>query len=115
MFAQSESFPLSLGIIVAVGMTQSVYLALNMATVQLLSPPEISGRVFAVRTIIWGIAPFGQLLLGGLAEVVGPQTALVAIGTVAAATQVGVWLWIRAAPIRSPGEREPSPAGADDA
>ena len=114
LFAQSESFPLSLGIIVVVGMTQSVYLALNMATVQLLSPPEISGRVFAVRTIIWGIAPFGQLLLGGLAEVVGPQTALVAIGAVAAATQVGVWLWTRAAPIRQPGEREPSPAGADD-
>ncbi len=114
LFAQSESFPLSLGIIVLVGMTQSVYLALNMATVQLLSPPEISGRVFAVRTIIWGIAPFGQLLLGGLAEVVGPQTALVAIGAVAAATQVGVWLWTRAAPIRQPGEREPSPAGTED-
>ena len=114
LFAQSESFPLSLGIIVVVGMTQSVYLALNMATVQLLSPIEISGRVFAVRTIIWGIAPFGQLLLGGLAEVVGPQTALVAIGAVAAATQVGVWLWTRAAPIRQPGEREPSPAGTED-
>ena len=114
LFAQSETFALSLGIILVVGMTQSVYLSLNMATVQLLSPSEISGRVFAVRTIIWGIAPFGQLLLGGLAEVVGPQTALVAIGAVAAATQVGVWLWTRAAPIRAPGESEPSPAGASD-
>lgn len=114
LFAQSESFTLSVGIIVVVGMTQSVYLALNMAMVQLLSPPEISGRVFAFRTIIWGIAPFGQLLLGAIAEVVGPQTALVAIGAVAAATQVGVWLWTRAAPIRQPGEREPTPAGVDD-
>ncbi len=114
LFAQSESLASSLGIILVVGMTQSIFLALNMATVQLLSPSEISGRVFAFRTIIWGIAPFGQLLLGALAEVVGPQTALVAIGAVAAATQVGVWLWTRAAPIRQPGEREPSPAGAED-
>ena len=114
LFAQSESLAPSLGIIVMVGMTQSIFLALNMAMVQLLSPSEISGRVFAFRTIIWGIAPFGQLLLGALAEVVGPQTALVAIGAVAAATQVGVWLWTRAAPIRSPGESEPSSVGARD-
>ena len=115
LFAQSETFALSLGIIVVVGMTQSIFLALNMATVQLLSPSEISGRIFAFRTIIWGVAPFGQLILGGLAEVVGPQTALVAVGAIAAATQVGVWLWTRAAPIRQPGEQAPSPTGAGDA
>ena len=115
LFAQSETFALSLGIIVVVGMTQSIFLALNMATVQLLSPSEISGRIFAFRTIIWGVAPFGQLILGGLAEVVGPQTALVAVGAVAAATQVGVWLWTRAAPIRQPGEQAPSPTEAGDA
>ena len=114
LFAQSDTFALSLGIIVVVGMTQSIFLALNMATVQLLSPSEISGRVFAFRTIIWGVAPFGQLILGGLAEVVGPQTALVAVGAVAAATQVGVWLWVRAAPIRAPSESAPSVAGAGD-
>ena len=115
LFAQSDALALSLGIIVVVGMTQAIFLSLNMAMVQQLSPREISGRVFAFRTIIWGIVPFGQVLLGALAEVVGPQTALAAVGAVAAATQVGVWLWVRAAPIRAPGESAPSAAGAGDA
>ena len=58
--------------------------------------------------------PFGQVLLGALAEVVGPQMALAAVGAVAATVQVGVWLWVRAAPIRAPSESAPSVAGAGD-
>lgn len=108
-FSQSEWLALSVAIMVGAGMTQSIFLAINMAMVQQLAPSEIAGRVFAFRAVIWGIAPVGHLMLGGLAEVIGPKAGLAAIGMVSAVVQLGVWIRIRAKPLQIALDEVPEP------
>lgn len=100
-FAQSSSFPLALGMLAIVGLLQGTFLTLNMATVQFLAPAEMRGRVFAIRSIVWGLSMLGQLLVGGIASVTSPQTGLAVVGLMAAAAQVGMLLWLWT--IRGPG------------
>jgi len=65
----------------------------------------IQGRVFSIRIVIWGVAPLGQLAVGGLANAYSPQTALAIFGLSAAATQVGMIFRLR-------GAREPEGGAA---
>ena len=49
------------------------------AGVQTLVPDEIRGRITALWLMTWGLVPFGSLLAGGLAEILGaPMTTMVA-------------------------------------
>ncbi len=94
-FAISEAFALSVFLLLLVGLCQSIYMINNMTLVQIVTPKEFQGRVFSIRIVIWGIAPVGQLAIGGLADAYSPQTALAIFGLAAAATQVGMVFWLR--------------------
>jgi MFS family permease len=70
------------------------FIAIN-TTLQLIVPSDYRGRVLALYTLSFtGIAPFGALVLGFIAYVIGTPMALALYGTLSAA--IGVWLWQRA-------------------
>lgn len=104
-FARSELFLLSVFLMFLVGFFQSLYMIINMTLVQVVTPKEFQGRVFSIRIVIWGVAPLGQLAVGGLANAYSPQTALAIFGLSAAATQVGMIFRLR-------GAREPEGGAA---
>lgn len=67
------------------------YTATTNALVQLLVEDGYRGRVMGLHTVMFaGAAPFGALLLGSIAERVGPQAALVVSG--AGAVMAAMWL-----------------------
>jgi MFS family permease len=90
-FAFSRSFPLSLALLAAVGFGFVLQNTTSNTIVQMLVPDHLRGRVMAVYTLtFFGTMPFGSLLVGSIAQVLGPTVA-VAIG---AAATLACALWI---------------------
>ena len=81
-FSFSRSFWLSAAILILVGGAMMVQMASSNTLIQAMVPDELRGRVMAVYSMMFmGMAPFGALFAGALAERIGaPHT--VAIGGV---------------------------------
>jgi MFS family permease len=110
-FSQSTSFPLSLGALVLIGMWQSGSMTMNMALIQYLAPREMRGRVFAIRMIVWGMMPVGQVALGLGARASSPEMALMVMGLAGSAVQVILWVWMRRVRMEIPQEAGTEPGG----
>jgi MFS family permease len=82
LFSQSRSFWLSALLLVPVGASMMVQMAASNTLIQSMVPDALRGRVMAVYSMMFmGMAPFGALWAGWLAERIGaPGT--VAIGGV---------------------------------
>jgi MFS family permease len=79
-FALSHSYPLSLLVLIAVGITMLPQLSLCNILIQSNIPDEFRGRVMSVYTLfIFGMHPIGGLIFGALAERFGAPAAI-AIG-----------------------------------
>jgi MFS family permease len=80
LFSLSTSFWLSAVLLVPVGFSMMIQMSSSNTLVQAMVPDELRGRVMAVYSMMFmGMAPFGALLSGSLAEKFGaPMT--VAIG-----------------------------------
>ncbi|HEU0015366.1 MAG TPA: MFS transporter [Longimicrobium sp.] len=82
-FALSPSYPLSLGLLAAVGFTMILNNASINALLQARVPNRLRGRVMSVYVFMFiGMAPLGSLQAGALARWFGAPTA-VAIGATA--------------------------------
>lgn len=58
-------------------------LALTNTTLQLASPPELRGRIMSLYNLaVMGLAPFGNLQAGAVAEAFGTRFALMLAGTI---------------------------------
>jgi MFS family permease len=80
LFSFSRSFWLSALLLVPVGFSMMIQMASSNTLVQSLVPDELRGRVMAVYSMMFmGMAPFGALLSGSLADRLGSPAA-VAIG-----------------------------------
>jgi MFS family permease len=78
-FALSRSFPLSLAFLVLVGFAFISQNATSNTLVQSIVPDELRGRVMSVYSLLFfGTAPFGSLLVGGVAQASSPTIAVVA-------------------------------------
>jgi MFS family permease len=80
LFSLSRSFWLSILLLIPVGFSMMIQMSSSNTLVQSMIPDELRGRVMSVYSMMFmGMAPFGALLAGSLAEVIGaPQT--VALG-----------------------------------
>jgi MFS family permease len=79
-FSLSRSFGLSAVLLVPVGASMMVQMAASNTLIQSMVPDALRGRVMAVYSMMFmGMAPFGALFAGSLAERVGAPTT-VAIG-----------------------------------
>lgn len=91
-FAFSRDLTLSTVILLPLGFSMIVYMAGVNTLLQTLVPDELRGRIMALFSMmIIGMAPFGSLLAGGLAHLVGaPWTvALCGAASVAVAAVFG--------------------------
>ncbi|MBI4164957.1 MAG: MFS transporter [Acidobacteria bacterium] len=80
LFALSRSFYLSIALLVPVGFSMMLQMASSNTLIQTMSPDALRGRVMAVYSMMFmGMAPFGALLAGALADRLGAPTT-VALG-----------------------------------
>jgi len=107
-FAFSRSFTLSLVLLAVVGFGFVLQNTTGNTIVQLLVPDQLRGRVLSVYTLtFFGTMPFGLLLIGSIAQALGP-TAGVAIG--AAVTLVYALFTLLTRPVLLELTVEPLPA-----
>jgi MFS family permease len=83
LFSLSRNFWLSTGLLVPVGFCMMLEMSSSNTLIQAMVPDELRGRVMAVYSMMFmGMAPFGALIAGVLADRVGaPLT--VALGAIA--------------------------------
>jgi len=79
-FSLSTSYPLSLALLVLVGMFQMAYLSLTNTLLQLATPQEYLGRVMSIFMLDRGLMPLGSMAAGAIAEVLGAPFALAIMG-----------------------------------
>ncbi len=94
LFSLSRSFWLSALILVPVGFSMMTQMASSNTLVQAMIPDELRGRVMSVYSMMFmGMAPFGSLLAGTLAGIIGaPQT--VALGGAVCIVASGVYWYL---------------------
>jgi hypothetical protein len=81
-FGLSKSFYLSLGLLTVSGMADNVSVVIRSTLVQLLTPPEMLGRVSAVNSVFIGSSnELGAFESGVMARLLGAVTAVVIGGT----------------------------------
>lgn len=83
LFSLSRALWLSAAALVGAGFTLIVQMASSNTLVQSMVPDELRGRVMSVYSMMFlGMAPFGSLLAGALAERVGAPATVAAGGAV---------------------------------
>ncbi len=86
LFAVSRAFWLSALLLVPVGLSMMVQMASSNTLIQVMVPDALRGRTMAVYSMMFmGMAPFGSLLAGVLAEKIGAPETVAAGGAVCVA------------------------------
>jgi predicted MFS family arabinose efflux permease len=93
-FALVPVFSLALGLLVLTGVCAGGFAATQSALVLAVADETMRGRAMGLLSMAIGALPFGMVLLGVLAEAVGPSTALV-IDLVAGTVALALWLLYR--------------------
>jgi MFS family permease len=79
LFALSRSYPLSMVLLVIVGLFMTLFTTTANTRILSLTPPELQGRVMSVYSLMFlGMTPFGSFLAGVIAQRFGAPTALIA-------------------------------------
>ena len=89
------NFPASLVMLALVGATGTAFMALNSALVQIITPPEMHGRVQGVFIAALGLTSLGGLPMGMLVDAIGPSLTM---GLFGAVTMVFVIVMVLARP-----------------
>jgi MFS transporter, DHA1 family, staphyloferrin A biosynthesis exporter len=76
VFAFSVSWPLSLCMMVVVGMGQIINNTAGTATIQTYTEPEYLGRVMSIMSMSFGLSSLGAFFAGLLAQDIGAQWAI---------------------------------------
>ena len=83
LFSLSRTFWLSAVLLVPVGFFMMVQMSASNTLIQAMSPDQLRGRVMAVYSMMFmGVAPFGALLAGTLADRLGSPLTVAAGGVV---------------------------------
>jgi len=93
LIAFSRSLPAALPLMVLIGWGSVTQLAMTNTLVQLLVPNELRGRV--ISTYLWalqGVAPFGSLFVGALAQQFGAPVAVLFGGGVCLLAVIAIHL-----------------------
>ena len=91
-FALSKSYPLSLVLAFALGVTSQFYMTTISAILQLNLPNELRGRVMGLYGLVWELMPVGGMIAGAIAEYAGAPVAISAGGIMVAGMAIAVAL-----------------------
>jgi MFS family permease len=89
-FAWSRSFPLSLGVMGLIGLTNAFYMITISTTLQLLVPDPFRGRVMGLWSLSYTLPPLGGTFTGWMAESVGTPVAVSIGGLLVIGAALGV-------------------------
>src|SRR5262249_41079190 len=85
LLALSSWYPLSILLLVLMGLSSGVFNAVSSSRLQVIARPELRGRVMSIYTLLFlGSTPIGALIIGGLASAFGIQAAIVLMAAVCA-------------------------------
>lgn len=79
-FSWSRSLPLALVVLAIQGAFQMMYFSLNNATLQMIVPDNMRGRVVSLNALDTAVIPLGGLIGGILADLLGAPWALTILG-----------------------------------
>jgi MFS family permease len=82
LFAGASVFLLSAGLLLVAGFMRSTYRAINHTMLLKETEAEFRGRVNSIYLLDRGLVPLGTVLLGLMAALLGPQTAVAIMGSV---------------------------------
>ena len=93
LFSLSRWFWVSALLLLPVGFSMIVQMASSNTLIQVMVPDNLRGRVMAVYSMMFmGMAPFGALLAGTIAQHLGAPTTLMIGGLVCIAAAAAFWL-----------------------
>jgi predicted MFS family arabinose efflux permease len=109
VFSVSHSLVLSLAALMLVGIGDIVSTVIRQTLIQMTTPDDMRGRVFAVNSLFYGTAShLGSFRAGVMAEYIG-AIGSAAIGGVAIVATVALWAWLFPALRRVDRPDEPQP------
>ena len=81
-FAKATSYTVAVPLLLATGLTSSIFMSLNMTLLQSYASPEMRGRVMSMAMMTFGLMPLSAMPFGALAEIesVGTPNALLLSG-----------------------------------
>ena len=89
-FSFSTWYPLSLAIILLMGLANQLYMTTVFTVLQLHLPDELRGRVMGVYGLTWRLTPLGGTVSGTIAEFAGVQAAIAFGGLMVAGMAMAV-------------------------
>jgi len=98
VFAFSVSWPLSLGMMVLVGISQTGNNTAGTALVQVYTEPVYLGRVISLMSVSWGLSGVGTFFAGMLVGSISAQWAIGGMAITLAAISLGLFVglpWLR--------------------
>ncbi len=94
LFAVNTRYPLTLILAVALGVAFMIVFTLINTLLQTRVRDEMRGRVLSLYTLtFFGFAPFGNLLVGSAAEVIGITEAIVISASACFALAAAILIW----------------------
>lgn len=101
-FALIRWLPLSLMILVIIGLSLMIYMNNSNSMVQTQTPDELRGRVLSIYSLsFFGLMPLGSLFAGGLAARIGePPTVMIAALLLSVCSML---VWFKAPQVRQMG------------
>ena len=80
LFSLSRSFPLSIALLMLVGMFHMTYMTTNHTLLHTTVPNEFRGRAMGITLLNQGLMPLGSLIAGALAEILSAPLTVMAMG-----------------------------------
>ena len=75
-FSQATSYAVAVPLLLVVGLTSSMFMALNFTLLQVNAKPEMRGRIMSIAMMSFGVFPISAVPFGILAERTGTASAL---------------------------------------
>lgn len=92
----SRFYPLSLALLLAVGVASVVYSASTQTRLQIIVPNEFRGRVMGIYTLLQqGTTPFGALFIGGVSQRWSVEAAIEGAALLGGVGLLGAYLYYR--------------------
>jgi MFS family permease len=89
------SYPLAIALLFLAGLFTSAYMVSAMASVQMMVPDHLRGRIMGLYGVVWSFMLLGGLLAGGAAHFIGAPWAVAAGGLAVTAFALGPALFNR--------------------
>ena len=80
VFSQATTYALAVPLLMLMGLLSSLFMSLSMTLTQLNTTPEMRGRIMSINMMTFGLMPLGVLPAGVLADYLGGQTVVGALG-----------------------------------